>query len=264
LFIVKYYIDFRYCRAGIQSFARRNIRKESKMEPVLFYGVPHGCSFGSIVALEWLGEPYRLARIDMLSKPESDVFRQVSPLGQTPALLLEDGRTLTESFAIMHNIAARDLASGLGFEQGTPEFDRLNSVLAYLHTSFHSAFAPAWHAYKLAEDDPQREVLRAIARGQAGHDYAHLQSMLKGREWLAGDGKTVADAYFIGIARWGEDLGLFDLEREYPRLHQYMRKLETDPGVIFAHAIEDGKPAVTSGKFLGHVVLEELSPRLAA
>ncbi|MCR7705994.1 glutathione S-transferase, partial [Pseudomonas aeruginosa] len=35
------------------------------MEPVLFYGVPHGCSFGSIVALEWLGRPYRLCRIEM-------------------------------------------------------------------------------------------------------------------------------------------------------------------------------------------------------
>ena len=35
------------------------------MEPVLFYGVPQGCSFGSIVALEWLNQPYRLCRINM-------------------------------------------------------------------------------------------------------------------------------------------------------------------------------------------------------
>ena len=40
------------------------------MEPVLFYGVPSGCSFGSIVALEWLGIPYKLCRIDM---PECSV-----------------------------------------------------------------------------------------------------------------------------------------------------------------------------------------------
>ena len=26
--------------------------------------------------------------------------------------------------------------------------------------------------------------------------------------WLAGDGRTVADAYLIGVARWGEDLRL--------------------------------------------------------
>lgn len=235
------------------------------MEPVLFYGVPHGCSFGSIVALEWLGAPYRLCRIDMLSKPEGRAFSRVSPLGETPALLLEDGRTLTESLAILNNIAARKLERKLGFAQGTQEFDRLNSVLAYLHTTFHSAFSPAWTAYKLAEGDPNREVLRSLARDKAARSYAHLQDMLAGREWLAGgDARTVADAYFIGIARWGEDLGMFDLSQDYPRLHQHMRKLEADPGVIFAHAIEDGNPATTSGGFLGHLTLEELNPRLAA
>jgi glutathione S-transferase len=235
------------------------------MEPVLFYGVPHGCSFGSIVALEWLGLPYRLCRIDMLSKPEGEAFARISPLGETPALLTEDGRALTESLAIMHNIAARDLNAKLGFEQGTPEFDRLNSVLAYLHTTFHSAFSPAWSAYKLAENDPNRELLRALARDKAAASYAHLQDMLGGREWLAGGAeKSLADAYFIGIARWGEDLGLFDLAGEHPRLHRHMQKLEADPGVIFAHAIEDGNPATTAGGFRGHITLDELNPRLAA
>ena len=33
--------------------------------PILYYGVPSGCSFGSIVALEWLGQPYALSRIEM-------------------------------------------------------------------------------------------------------------------------------------------------------------------------------------------------------
>jgi glutathione S-transferase len=230
------------------------------MEPVLFYGVPHGCSFGSIVALEWLGQPYRLCRIDMLAKKESETFGGVSPLGETPALLLEDGRPLVESFAIMQNIVAR---SGK-FAQGTAEFDRLNSALAYLHTTFHSAFSPAWTAYKLAEDDPNREVLRALAREKAARSYAHLQNMMADRDWLAGDTKTVADAYFIGIARWGEDLGLLDLAKEYPDLHKHIRKLEADPGVIFAHAIEDEKPATSGGGFLGHVTLAELERRAAA
>jgi len=234
------------------------------MEPVLFYGVPHGCSFGAIVALEWLGQPYRLARIDMLSKPDSDVFQKVSPLGATPALLLEDGEALTESLAILHNIAKRDFGSKLGFAQETREFDRLNRMLSFLHTDFHSAFAPAWSAYKLAEGDPAREVLRSLSREKAGRCYSYLQELVAGREWLMGGTRTVADAYFAGIARWGEDLGLFDLKAEYPRLYEFQQRLEADRGVIFAHAIEDGQPAETSGGFLGHVEMEALNPRLAA
>lgn len=234
------------------------------MEPVLFYGVPHGCSFGSIVALEWLGQPYRLCRIDMLA-PHDARYARINPKHQTPTLLLEDGKALGESLAILQHIAARDLGQRLGFLQGTRAFDRLNSVLSFLHMELHGAFAPAWTAFKLPDDaTQQKEMLRSLAREQAARAYAHLEHILSGRAWLAGDHRTIADAYLVGVARWGEDLKLFDLKSEYPRLHEHLRKLEADKAVRFAHAIEDAEPAVSGSGFLGHVTLDELAPRLAA
>jgi glutathione S-transferase len=234
------------------------------MEPVLFYGVPHGCSFGSIVALEWLGQPYRLSRIDMLAAKD-ERYARINPKHQTPTLLLENGEALGESLAILSHIAARDLGQRLGYLQGTRAFDQLNSALAFLHTEVHGAFSPAWTAFKLPDDATQhREMLRALAREQAAKAYAHLEHILSDRPWLAGDVRTVADAYLVGVARWGEDLRLFDLEREYPRLHKHLQKLEADKAVIFAHAIEDEKPAISSDGFLGHVALGDLQPRLAA
>ncbi len=235
------------------------------MEPTLFYGVPHGCSFGSIVALEWLGQPYRLCRIDMLATPKDERYARINPRHLTPTLLLESGEALGESLAILNNIAARDLGRRLGFLQGTREFDRLNSVLAFLHMELHGAFSPAWTAFKLPADAAkEKEMLRALARKKAAESYARLETMLSGHEWLAGDTRTIADAYLVGVARWGEDLGLFDLKRDYPRLHQHLQKLQADEGVIFAHAIEEGKPTTTSGRFLGHVTLDDVAPRLAA
>jgi glutathione S-transferase len=234
------------------------------MEPVLFYGVPHGCSFGSIVALEWLGQPYRLSRIDMLA-PRDERYARFNPKHLTPTLLLESGEALSESFAILHHIAARDLGQRLGFLQGTRAFDRLNSVLAFLHTEVHGAFSPAWAAYKLPEDAAKdKEMLRALARQKAAACYARLESMLSGQEWLAGDVRTVADAYLAGIARWGEDLRMFDLRREYPLLCKHLQKLEADKAVIFAHAIEEERPATSSGGFVGHVSLDDVQSRLAA
>ena len=234
------------------------------MEPVLFYGVPHGCSFGSIVALEWLGQPYRLSRIDML-EPKDKRYARINPKHQTPTLLLENGEALGESLAILSHIAARDLGQRLGYLQGTRAFDRLNSALSFLHTEVHGAFSPAWTAFKLPEDAAkEKEMLRALARAQAAKAYAHLEHMLADRPWLAGDVRTVADAYLVGVARWGEDLRLFDLKREYPRVHAHLQKLESDEAVVFAHAIEEEKPATTSGAFLGHATLADLQLRLAA
>jgi glutathione S-transferase len=62
------------------------------MQPVLFYGVPQGSSFGSIVALEWLGQPYQFCRIEMLQQPWNSLYGDVNPLYLTPALLPENGR----------------------------------------------------------------------------------------------------------------------------------------------------------------------------
>ncbi len=120
------------------------------MTPILFYGVPSGCSFGSIVALEWLRQPYHLCRIDMPGQVQGEDYRRLNPLGETPTLRTAQGELLSESLAILNHLAAKGIAQGLGFAQGTPGFDRLNHRLAYLNTSFFGAYAPLWHALEHA------------------------------------------------------------------------------------------------------------------
>ncbi|RJF85679.1 glutathione S-transferase family protein [Sphingomonas cavernae] len=232
------------------------------MEPVLFYGIPHGCSFGSIVALEWLGQPYRLSRVDMLAKEAG--YAHINPTMQTPALMLEDGSVLTESLAILHHIAARDLSRGIGFAQGTRAFDELNAMLSYLHTSVHGAFGMVWNSFKQPEGSPEAAMLRMLGRDSTAQVLANLEAHLADRAWLVGVQATIADAYFAAIVRWAEDLQLFDLPREYPAVDRLLRKLEADPAMVFAHAIEDETPAQSAGGFRGHVTLDTLLPRLAA
>ena len=97
--------------------------------------------------------------------PKDERYAAINPKHQTPTLLLEDGEPLVESLAILSHIAARDLGRRLGSLQGTRAFDRLNSVLAFLHTEVHGAFAPAWTAFKLPEDaTTEKELLRKLAR----------------------------------------------------------------------------------------------------
>ncbi|KAL1914502.1 uncharacterized protein VTP21DRAFT_8216 [Calcarisporiella thermophila] len=228
------------------------------MEPVLFYGVPHGCSFGSIVALEWLNVPYRLCRIEMPVDPNEETYVRVNPSRQTPALLTKDKDVLNESFAILHHLAALDLTKKLGFKQGTKEFDQLNYVLSFLHASFHPSWVPLFAPHKASDDPSAHEGIKAKALERVTRGYARIESILEGREWLVADGPTVADAYLYGISRWGEDLGLIDIKKDFPNIQKLREKMAKDKAVIFAHAIEDQHPATTSGQFLGHVSLEEL------
>lgn len=235
------------------------------MEPVLFYGVPQGCSFGSIVALEWLGQPYRLCRIEMLEQPWDVLYSKVNPLLKTPTLLLEDGESLSESLAILQHLAARDLQKGLGFAQGSREFDRLNQMLAYLNTDFFAAFGPLWTLYDTqGMSGVEQELLRRLGREHVAVGCAYLDGLLAKRDWLLGDERSMADAYFIGVARWAEYHRLFDLNQEYPNLARHLARLKDDPAVRFAEAIERGEEPRGQGHFRGHVSLRELESRLAA
>jgi len=234
------------------------------MEPVLFYGVPQGCSFGSIVALEWLGEPYRLCRIEMLEQPWDPLFARVNPLMKTPALLA-DGAALSESLSIQLHLAARGIDRGLGFAQGTREYDQLTRMLGYLNTDFFAAFAPLWLAYESAALEPaQEQFLRCIGRDEVVKQCAYLDRLLADRPWLLGEMHSLADAYFSGLGRWVAYHRLFDTEHEYPNLHRYLRQLDADPGVMFARAIERDPAGARSAAFRGHLTLAELEPLLPA
>jgi glutathione S-transferase len=227
------------------------------MTPILFYGIPSGCSFGSIVALEWLGEPYRLSRIQMPEVVQSEAFRRINPVGETPSLKTSDGNIVSESLAIMNHLGVRGIAKGIGFKQGTADFDRLNQRLAYLNTSFFNAFSPLWYALEHDTMKPEeKQALRNYGAANVARAHHELEKMLGKDPWLLGDGRTLADAYFIGIARWTKYHNVVD-RKDYPGLQALFERLENDPAVKFAHAIERGEDVKGTGGFAGHVSLEQ-------
>lgn len=233
------------------------------MTPTLFYGVPQGCSLASIIALEWLGAPYALSRIEMLEHPWPAAFARINPQNLTPAYVTAEGQLLSESVAILLHLAAQK-GHQLGYPQGSPEHDRLNQTLAYLATDFFAAFAPLWAAYEMATDPPRQEALRDLGRPQVAKGCAHLDRLLAGCEWIdGGSKKTVADAYLAAVARWAEYHGVLRVE-DYPHLAAHLAKLRADPAVVFADAIERQQTATSSGGFQGHVALDDVVARLHA
>lgn len=226
------------------------------MEPILFYGVPSGCSFGSIVALEWLGVPYRLCRIEMPEVTLTEAYRRINPVGETPALMTAEGDLVSESLAILNHLAPHGVAHRLAFPQGSRGFDRLNQMLAYLNTSFFNAFSPLWHVLEHEAEGPGKAALVDYGREKVRRAHAGLEAQLGGQEWLLGEHRTLADAYFIGIARWTDYHAVVD-RRDYPGLQRLYEKLEADPAVRFAHAVEAGEPASSAGGFKGEIGLGE-------
>lgn len=112
------------------------------MEPILIYGVPSGSSMGLVAALEWLGTPYRLCRVDMLGEMRDPRYRRINPRVETPALITDQGHVLTETMAIAAWLEARDTNRRITFDPLSREADRMHQLMAFINAGFTGAFGP--------------------------------------------------------------------------------------------------------------------------
>jgi glutathione S-transferase len=231
------------------------------MEPILLYGVPAGSSMGLVAAFERLGQPYRLCRVDMLTEMKNDAYARINGRQETPVMITDDGRVLTETMAIAAWLEARDTQRRISFDPRSPEADRMHQLMAFVNTGFTAAFTPLWAAYEMESAEPALlATLRDFGRQAVAERHDRLEAMIGDTDFLVGDRLTLADTTLIGVARWAEFHQAVD-GAAYPRLAALRRRIESDPDVRYAQAIEDGETPAGSGACLGHVPLAEVIER---
>ena len=81
--------------------------------------------------------------------------------------------------------------------------------------------------------------------------------MIGDSDYLLGSRPTLADAVFVGVARWADFHQAIDAA-DYPKLQALKERLTADPAVRFAKAIEDGEPVSTTAAMRGLVPLKEV------
>jgi glutathione S-transferase len=87
--------------------------------------------------------------------------------------------------------------------------------------------------------------------------------MLGEGPYLVGDRPTLADGLLAGVARWLEYHEAGDIGG-WPKLQALRRRIEADPAVIYATAIENGETPRGSSACKGQVPLAEVIDRLGA
>lgn len=231
------------------------------MEPILVYGFPLGSSMGLVAALEWLGQPYRLCRVDMLGEMREPSYARINARHETPAFITDDGRVLTETMAIAGWLEARDRERRISFEPRSPQADRMHQLMAYVNTGFTGAFSPLWHALEMDPPNPDlQDRLREWGRARVAERHDKLEVIVGDGPFLLGERPTLADSVLVGVARWVEFHGAGAAER-WPKLAAIRRRIEADPAVIFATAIENGETPAGSGALRGQVPLADVIER---
>ena len=197
------------------------------------YSMPGTCAVSIAVVLHWIGKPFEL-HLMAHGQNRALEYLAINPSGQVPALLLDDGRLLTEAAAILSYLAATHPQHGLDLGGGPAERFRLAEMMSYLSSEVHVAFKPHFMPQRFLDDPEQFTALRAHAWSVLGPMFENLDATLGRQPFLLGDHRTVADAYLYVLLRWVEEgpTGI----APYPALSRYRAERETDAGVLLALA----------------------------
>ncbi|MEJ7598705.1 MAG: glutathione S-transferase family protein [Kofleriaceae bacterium] len=233
------------------------------MEPILLYGFPAGTSMGLVAALEWLGQPYQLARVDMLGEMREPGYARLNARHETPVMITDDGRVLTETMAIAAHLESRDSERRISFDPRSPEADRMHQLMAFLNSSFTSAFGPLWAALESTSTSASDlDALRTFGRGSVIKRHDQLEAMVGDDPYLTGDHPTLADALLAGVARWLEVHEVAPIAR-WPKLAALRTRVEATPAVRFALARENGDTP-PSAHLTAQLALSEVIERAGA
>ncbi|MEP3653880.1 MAG: glutathione S-transferase family protein [Litorimonas sp.] len=188
---------------------------------ILYGNLNSGNCYKVRLLLSYLGVAYTYENMDAPNgATRTPEFLAINPAGQIPVLVLNDGRTLAESNAIMTFLA-----------EDTPyvpvnAFDRAKALQwmfweQYKHepaiavARFISYYAP----------DREGELPNLHERGRAALDV--MEGHLQASPWFAGSGPSVADIALYAYTHVAEDGG-FKLA-DYPHVQAWCERMAEHP-----------------------------------
>lgn len=198
------------------------------------YYLPGACSLADHITLEWAGANYEAIEVarDKLKSPE---YLAISPRGLVPALVDDDGWTLTENAAILHYLAEKYPDAELAGNDARSRAE-VNRWLGFLNSDVHQSFKPLFTPAAFIADESHHETLAANAREKLGQLFARTDAQLGKHPWLAGDKRSIADPYLFVVLRWAraKKVPLDGLKA----LDAFFERMREDAGVRKALAAE--------------------------
>jgi glutathione S-transferase len=195
---------------------------------VLLYDSPvSGNCYKVRLLLAHLGIPYERRPMDVVDRSNREaVLGDLNPALRVPTLVLDDGRALGESGAILWY-----------FGEGTPfvpedKYERAQMLQWMFFEQYDHepaiAVARFWLAYSGRADEVRDQVPEWEAKGKRA--LAAMERHLDGRDWLVGEAMTIADIALYAYTHVADEGG-FDLA-PYPATRAWLERVSSQPGHV--------------------------------
>lgn len=189
------------------------------------YGFPPTRSLRVLWTLRELDVDFEFVNVDlMVGENRGAEFLALNPAGKLP-VLVDGDFVLTESVAIVLYLAEKYADKGL-LPAGLEPRSRVHHWLLFTATELEQ---PLWRIARHTGLYPQETRLPAevpIARQDFEDMAAVMEKHLTGRQFLVGDGVTVADFVAAYTLDWANEVQLLG---GFPHLRNYMEQMYRRP-----------------------------------
>lgn len=193
---------------------------------LLYDSAVSGNCFKVRLVLAHLGVPYERRELSVVDRSDrEEVLGGLNPALRVPTLVLDDGRALGESNAILTYLAeGTDLIPADRYERA-----QVMQWLFFEQYDHEPFIAVARFLLHYAPESPSEETLAPLhEKGQ--RTLAAMESHLSGRQFLVGEAFTIADIALYAYTHVAEEGG-FDLE-PYPAIRAWLDRVAAQPGHV--------------------------------
>ena len=188
----------------------------------LYDYLPSGNGYKARLLLSYLDIKYDFVPVNIIKgESQTEAFKSKNPAGQIPLLELGDGRTLSQSDAILYFLA-----------EGTPylpalTFDRATALqwMFFEQYTHEPSIAVARYIRHYAMATRESELPVLMTKGYRALDV--MEQHLTGNRWFAGGGRSVADIALYGYTHVAHEGG-FDLA-DYPAVSDWLARFADHP-----------------------------------
>jgi glutathione S-transferase len=197
-----------------------------------------GNSFKVAFMLRALGQPFEAVFVDYMNGvTKGPEWRdELNVMGEAP--VLDDGdKRLTQSGAILTYLAKKHGAFGGANEDEAQDILRWILFDNHKFTSYFATYRFT-RAFGAAEPDP---VIMAWLKGRIDGAFQIVDKHLAQREWLVGEGPTIADFSLCGYLVYPQEESGYDLARDFPNLAAWVNRLKALPGYESPYSMMPGE-----------------------
>ncbi|MCK0169602.1 glutathione S-transferase family protein [Aliiroseovarius sp. S1123] len=197
-----------------------------------------GNAYKAALALELSGLEWEPVFVDFFGgETRSPEYREINPMGEVPVMV--DGNvTLSQSGAIQDYVTSK--SGKLGGRSAEERREILRWQFWDNHKMSSMAGMTRFLMNFLPEDKRPAEVI-AFNKGRLKGAYKTLEAELSTRDWLVGDGITIADISCCGYLFYPEPFG-FD-RAEWPAIDAWLTRISETPGWKHPYDLMPGSPA---------------------